>query len=80
MSTIPPAASPCRTHPCSREHADLVRTYRELAETWRIAAEQATGGYPTELARYRESHPAPKFRDFLTHSRTHDRADTRRTA
>lgn len=69
MTTIPPALSPCRRHPCSREHADLVLTFRSLAEDWRVVAEQATGGYPTELARYRESHPAPKFRDFLTHTR-----------
>jgi hypothetical protein len=69
MTTIPPALSPCRPHPCSREHADLVLTFRSLAEDWQAAAEQATGGYPTELARYRESHPAPKFRDFLTHIR-----------
>jgi hypothetical protein len=76
MSTIPAAVSPCRPHPCSREHADLVLTYRSLTEAWRFAAEQATGGYPTELARYRESHPAPKFGDFLTHTRT----ETRRAA
>jgi hypothetical protein len=76
MSPIPTALSPCRPHPCSRGHADLVRTYRELAESWRLAAEQATGGYPTDLALYRESHPAPKFRDFLTHYRN----DTRRAA
>ncbi|MGB3443526.1 MAG: hypothetical protein WBA97_32730 [Actinophytocola sp.] len=69
MTTIPRALSPCRPHPCSREHAELVHTYRSLTESWREAAEQATGGYPTELALYRESHPAPKFRDFLTHSR-----------
>lgn len=69
MTAIPPAVSPCRPHPCSREHADLVLTFRSLAESWRDAAEQATGGYPTDLARYRESHPAPKFQDFLTHAR-----------
>ena len=69
MTAIPPAASPCRRHPCSREHADLVLTFRSVAETWRVAAEQATGGYRTELARYRETHPAPTFRDFLTHTR-----------
>ncbi|HEY0690661.1 MAG TPA: hypothetical protein VGD71_16675 [Kribbella sp.] len=69
MTTIPPALSPCRRHPCSREHAELVLTFRSLAESWLEAAEQATGGYPTELARYRESHPAPKFRDFLAHVR-----------
>jgi len=57
-----------------------VRTYRELAESWRLAAEQATGGYPTDLAHYRESHPAPKFRDFLTHSRTNTRTDDWRAA
>jgi hypothetical protein len=73
MSTIPPALSPCRQHPCSREHADLVLTYRSLAESWRLAAEQATGGYPADLAHYRESHPEPKFRDFLIHSRTNTR-------
>lgn len=73
MTEIPRGLSPCRPHPCSREHADLVWTFRSLAESWREAAEQATNGYPTELARYRESHPAPKFRDFLTHYRDNTR-------
>lgn len=69
MTAIPAGVSPCRPHPCSREHADLVLTFRSLAESWNLAAEQATGGYPTELARYRESHPAPRFQDFLTYTR-----------
>ncbi len=69
MTTIPPALSPCRRHPCSREHADLVLTFRSLVDAWWDAALKETGGWPTDLAHYRESHPAPKFRDFLTHTR-----------
>ncbi len=59
------SASPCRPHPCSVEHADLVYTYRGMAEDWQRAAESATGGYATEMLEYRSRHPPPTLRDFL---------------
>lgn len=65
MTAIHPGASPCRTHPCSVEHADLVVSFRDIAAGWAEAAELATGGYSADLATYRESHPAPSFREHL---------------
>lgn len=69
MTAIPSSLSPCRRHPCSVEHAEMVRMFRGLAEDWRRRAEAVTQGYPAELAHYRESHPAPSFKAFLVASR-----------
>lgn len=65
MTTIEPVRSPCRPHPCSVEHAEVVRGYRELAQRWEDRAEQATGGYATETTRYLEDHRRPSFKDYL---------------
>ncbi|HEV2779092.1 MAG TPA: hypothetical protein VGX25_06775 [Actinophytocola sp.] len=69
MTKIDPRCSPCRRHPCSVEHADLVRTFRSLAEDWRRAAERATGGYEREMRLFVESHPRPTLKPFLVASR-----------
>lgn len=69
MTAIALALSPCRRHPCSREHADLVRSFREVAETWERHAERVTGGYAAELAHYVESNPRPTLKRFLVASR-----------
>lgn len=65
MTALEPARSPCQPHPCSVEHADVVRGYREFAALWELAAEQATSGYAAELAHYLEEHPRPSFKDYL---------------
>jgi hypothetical protein len=57
--------SPCREHPCSAEHADLVFTFRSLVDLWNLRAEEATGGYETEMAAYRQDNPPPSFKEFL---------------
>lgn len=69
MTAIPQALSPCRRHPCSREHADLVRSFRELAEVWLREAERVTRGYEAELAHHLQSNPRPSFKGFLVASR-----------
>jgi len=51
------------------EHADRVTGFRELARLWEATAEQATGGYATDLAVYAQSVPRPLFRDWLIHTR-----------
>lgn len=65
MTSIDPIRSPCRPHPCSVEHADVVMSYRELVRLWSEHAEIATGGYDTELSRHAENHPRPSFKDYL---------------
>jgi hypothetical protein len=65
MTAIPTASSPCRRHPCSREHADLVRMFRSIALDWEMAAERVTGGYDREMALYLEGHPRPTLKGFL---------------
>lgn len=69
MTAIATWQSPCRRHPCSAEHADLVRTYRSIVDTWWTGAERVTGGYETELALYRQTHPMPSFKAFLAATR-----------
>lgn len=69
MTVIPPSLSPCRRHPCSVEHAEMVRTFRGLAEQWRHTAERVTGGYESDLRHYRESHPPPRLKAFLIASK-----------
>jgi hypothetical protein len=65
MTTIEPSRSPCRPHPCSVEHADVVRSYHDLVARWEQRIEASTGGYAAELARYLEDHVRPSFKDFL---------------
>lgn len=65
MTTLEPSRSPCRSHPCSVEHADVVRGFRESARLWLEQAEATTGGYSTEMARYAEEQPRPTFREYL---------------
>lgn len=65
MTAIAPSLSPCRRHPCSREHADLVATFRSLAEDWLREAERVTGGYEADLKLYVQSHPRPNLKNFL---------------
>jgi hypothetical protein len=65
MTALPQASSPCRPHPCSVEHAAVVWSYRERRDLWERQAEATTLGYADELEHYRESHPAPLFRDHL---------------
>lgn len=69
MTALAPSLSPCRRHPCSVEHAELVQSFRSVVECWRAEAERVTGGYEAELALYRQSHPAPAFKSFLIASR-----------
>ncbi|PWK81673.1 hypothetical protein C8D88_11684 [Lentzea atacamensis] len=69
MTSIRPALSPCRRHPCSVEHAERVRGFRELASSWEERAEREAGGYPADLALYAQSNPRPQFRDWLIHTR-----------
>lgn len=69
MTSIATQLSPCRMHPCSVEHADLVRSFREVAAIWARNAERATGGYPAEMALYVQTHPRPTLRQFLVASR-----------
>jgi hypothetical protein len=61
--------SPCRKHPCSVEHAELVRGFREHSALWEEQAERETGGYAGDMAAYLETHPRPQFRDWLIHTR-----------
>lgn len=70
MTAIHRALSPCRNHPCSVEHAERVRGFREHAEIWEARAEQATGGYAGDLAAYVQSHPRPQFKDWLIQTRS----------
>lgn len=65
MTTLEPTRSPCRKHPCSVEHADVVWGFREVARLWEEQAEAITGGYESEMDRYAEDHPRPTFRDYL---------------
>lgn len=66
---LPSGQSPCRPHPCSVEHADVVYTYRSMRATWEAEAEAACLGYAAELEEYREKHPPPTLRDVLRHNR-----------
>ena len=66
---LPPEQSPCRPHPCSVEHADLVYTIRMMREDWEREAERATLGYTTEFEEYVRDHPRPNLRDVLQHNR-----------
>jgi hypothetical protein len=65
MTTIPEDRSPCRRHPCSVEHADVVRSFWDIQRQWRADAEAATGAYETEMASYSQNNPQPTFRDYL---------------
>ncbi len=65
MTSLDPGRSPCRSHPCSVEHADVVRSYWEARRLWDEQAERATGGYGAELALYREDHPRPTLKNYL---------------
>lgn len=65
MTTLEPSRSPCRKHPCSVEHADVVVGFREVARLWGEAAEAITGGYESEMDRYTEDNPRPTFREYL---------------
>lgn len=67
--------SPCRTHPCSPEHAALVLAFREAAQLWEETAEQATGGYVADMVHYVQSSPRPRFMDFLISYHRERRAD-----
>lgn len=69
MTAILSGWSPCRRHPCSVEHAERVRGFRELASLWEEQAERETGGYPADLALYVQSNPRPQFKDWLIHTR-----------
>lgn len=69
MTTILSGVSPCRRHPCSLEHADVVTGFREHAALWEAEAERVTGGYAADLEAYEQSHPRPLFRDWLINSR-----------
>jgi hypothetical protein len=69
VTNLEPNRSPCRRHPCSVEHADLVHTYRLMVEMWNRDAERVTGGYAAEMALYLESHPRPTLKRFLADSR-----------
>lgn len=69
MTTLESSRSPCRSHPCSVEHADVVRGFQESAWLWLEQAEAATGGYSTEMARYAEEQPRPTFREYLIRRR-----------
>ena len=69
MTAIDPLVSPCRSHPCSVEHAEIVRGYRDWLAQWETTAEAATGGYASDLAAFVESRPRPQFRDWLIYSR-----------
>jgi hypothetical protein len=69
VTNLEPNRSPCRRHPCSVEHADLVHTYRLMVEMWNRDAERVTGGYAAEMALYLESHPRPTLKRFLVASR-----------
>jgi len=72
MTSIEYGNSPCRRHPCSVEHAELVRGYREYASMWEQQAEIATGGYESDMQMYLQSNPRPQFRDWLLHNRRAD--------
>ena len=65
MTTIEPSRSPCRLHPCSVEHADVVRSYREMVERWERHIEEVTGDYAAELTHHLEDHARPSFKDYL---------------
>lgn len=69
MTAILPGLSPCRSHPCSAEHAEIVAGFREHAALWEQEAERETGGYAGDLAVYVQSKPRPLFRDWLIHTR-----------
>lgn len=69
MTAIIPGLSPCRSHPCSAEHAERVAGFREWAATWEAQAERETGGYSGDLKVYVQSNPRPQFRDWLIHTR-----------
>jgi len=70
MTALAANRSPCRTHPCSVEHADVVQSYREAVRLWDEQAEQATGGYDAEMELYREDHPRPTLKNYLMARRT----------
>jgi len=62
--------SPCRRHPCSWWHAELVSSYRAARAAQDARAEAWSAGYATELAAfYREVEAPLTFRDWLVWSR-----------
>jgi hypothetical protein len=65
MTSLDPGRSPCRRHPCSVEHADVVQSFREAVRLYDEQAERVTGGYEWEMARYREDHPRPTLKNYL---------------
>jgi hypothetical protein len=62
---LPPEFSPCRTHPCSVEHADVVRDFWDAQRSWHERAEAETNGYEAEMKRFVEDNPQPTFKEFL---------------
>lgn len=72
-NALPGHRSPCRPdrskglrqHRCSRAHAELVEGYRAWKRHADQAAEDATLGYPEELAEYRQAHERPTLRAYL---------------
>lgn len=69
MTSISPAASPCRRHHCSVEHAEVVNGYREMSMLWEQQAEIETGGYEEDMRAYLQCNPRPLFRDWLMHNK-----------
>jgi hypothetical protein len=66
---IDQSSSPCRPHPCSREHADVVHTFRDLAREWEDRLEREARGYATEMAEFERDNPRPRFRNYLIMTR-----------
>lgn len=63
--------SPCRKHPCSWWHAELVDGYRSAVRAQEQRAEAATAGYRTELSDYYATvEPRLTFRYWLANHRT----------
>lgn len=59
------SGSPCRRHPCSWWHAELVTSYRSARAAWEEQEEAVSAGYATERAEFRASSPPPTFGQWL---------------
>ena len=70
MTALEPIRSPCRSHPCSVEHADVVWSYRDLVRSWEERADEVSNGHATELEHFEADHPRPSFKDYLKCRRT----------
>ena len=44
---------------------EVSEAYTSAAQAWYLEAEAASCGYATELREYAETHPRPRYRDFL---------------